>query len=279
MARRGCHDTELSLGCRPIALHHGQGSAIAVTAGVTVVYANLTADDDSVSFALPWLTDPELIRSRRFRNDPARHRYILCRASLRAILCGQLGCDNRELTIEYAEFGKPYAIVDGQPASISFNVSHSGSHGLIALSSKGEVGVDIEELPSRCIPDHLIDAVLTPEERAGLPPGDQAERASAFLQLWTVKEALVKASGEGLSRDFSTFEVPKQIRLGEDSCVFAFPDAPDTAWMLVGLSNPEFAAALAYGADPFPQENTRINSRQSLRSSLSFRGLQNESLR
>ena len=70
----------------------------------------------------------------------ARRRFVLCRGALRAILCGDLGCENERLTFGERRYGKPFALVDAMPAQISFNVSHSGRHGLIAVAQDGQLG-------------------------------------------------------------------------------------------------------------------------------------------
>jgi 4'-phosphopantetheinyl transferase len=61
------------------------------------------------------------------------------------------------------------------------------------------VGVDVEDLAGRPA-DPLLEAeTLAPAELAMLDAGDPAQRPTTFLRLWTRKEALLKATGTGLS--------------------------------------------------------------------------------
>jgi 4'-phosphopantetheinyl transferase len=62
------------------------------------------------------------------------------------------------------------------------------------------VGIDVEEI-GRCGTDldELADAVLAPEEKASFARVPAASRERTFATWWTRKEALVKATGEGLS--------------------------------------------------------------------------------
>ena len=200
--------------------------------------------------AITWLDDAELTRRERFLYAPPSRRYTLCRAALRATLCRQLECDNEELAITDGEFGKPFALVRGAPAEINFNVSHSGCHGLIALSHERQVGVDVEEWVTPNGLDSLIDSVLTPGEQAVIAPTDLTDRTRDFLRLWTVKEALIKALGVGLSLDISKVEVPDGMLRGATSGVFRFPHSIERSWQVVNLGNKDFAAAAAYEVVP-----------------------------
>ena len=220
------------------------------TDGVAIIYADLTPNAAREAEALRWLSDVEQTRRERFLQAAARSRYTLSRAALRAILCERLECDASELAIEPGEFGKPFALVRSGPAEISFNVSHSGRHGLIAVAREGRLGVDVEELVKPRGLDILIGATLTPGEQADLLTMKQTERTRDFFRLWTIKEALVKARGTGLSVDVSTFEVPAEMRQGTVSGVFRFPDSPAASWRVVDLGGRDFAAAVAYEVMP-----------------------------
>ena len=150
------------------------------------------------------------IRWRKFVHPGARRRFVLCRAALRSILCAELGCDNERLSFGEGEHGKPFALVDAIPAQISFNVSHSGNHGLIAVAPGGQLGVDVEEPTTRRDFDRLIEAAFGPNEQSDLKLERARGEFQLFFRLWTVKEALIKALGTGLSLDPATFEAPEE---------------------------------------------------------------------
>ena len=159
--------------------------------------------------------------------DAPRHRFTLCRAALRSVLCHQLGCSNEHLAFRTSEHGKPYAIVRGRRAPISFNVSHSGAHGLIALAPRRAGRVDVEErVPHRNLAE-LIEAVFGPNEKHELAAASNRDRLHLFFRLWTMKEALSKAHGMGLSLDVSRFEIPPDMRAGATSGSVRFADMPE----------------------------------------------------
>lgn len=88
-----------------------------------------------------------------------------------------------------------------------FSVSYSGAAVMVAVASGAGVGVDIEAAPFRALRSDALLRRMCSEREAdrarSLPPD---ERAAHLAQLWTAKEAAVKASGRGLSHDFRTFE-------------------------------------------------------------------------
>lgn len=157
---------------------------------------------------------------------------------------------NEDLAFEVSAHGKPSATVQGAAASVGFNVSHSGRHGLIALAPRGRVGVDVEERTRHRNLDDLIAGVLGPAEQAEVDAARGEAKLRLFFTLWTLKEALGKAHGMGLSLDVARFEIPPAMRRGEQSGVVTIPDSPGVAWRLENLGHESFAAALAHELNP-----------------------------
>ena len=210
-----------------------------------VVHVDLRENAAYEASALAWLDERERERRRCFVFDGPRRRFDLCRAALRAILCDRLGCENRQLEFQSAEHGKPMALVDGMPVSVSFNVSHSGEHGLIATAPEGRLGVDVEERIAHRNMDLLIDGVFGPSEQAELASTRGGDKVHLFFRLWTIKEALIKALGTGFTLDPSTFEVPSEMFSGEIKFAMKLPPAPEVNWQVEDLGNEHFAAAIA----------------------------------
>ena len=197
-----------------------------------------------------WLDRSELARAERFLYPGPRRRYVLLRASIRALLCDRLACANGDLSFASAEHGKPYAVVSGAPADIQFNLSDSGAHGLIAIAPAGRVGIDVEErLDTRDI-DGLAETVFGREEQAHVGAARGRERERRFYRLWTVKEALLKALGTGLYLDVAGFQVPSALLRGEAEAVFRFPHLPEARWRVEDLGTDDFAAAIAHEIVP-----------------------------
>ena len=212
----------------------------------TVVHVDLALHASRETAALDWLDETERSRRRRFLYPRPSREFTLCRAALRSLLCRELGFRNSDLSFETSKFGKPSARIGGVPVPAVFNVSHSGRHGLIALAREGRIGVDVEERSTRRNLDGYIRQLFAPEERAELEKASGYAKVELFYRLWTLKEALVKAVGAGLSLDTTRFEIPAAMLRGETTSVFRFPETPSVRWCLENIGNAHFAAAIAY---------------------------------
>lgn len=138
--------------------------------------------------------EEELAGRFRFEKDAARWRA--CRSVLRIILGEILESPPEKLVLEIGEHGKPSLAKPHQ--GLHFNLSHCNDLALIALSMEGEIGVDIEPADRGNSLLGCEASFCHPEEIAGLPL-EEDRRAQALLDLWTRKEALLKALGTGMS--------------------------------------------------------------------------------
>ncbi len=131
------------------------------------------------------------------RCPAARARFVVTRASLRRLLGEYLGCEPGAVELRTSEHGKPELVSAGS-AALHFNVSHSGDLALLAFASDSPVGVDLERERARSDVAKLSSRFFAPEEHAAILAAPPGERRRAFLAVWTAKEALLKARGDGL---------------------------------------------------------------------------------
>lgn len=92
--------------------------------------------------------------------------------------------------------GKPHAPSAG---GIEFNLSHSGPYVLLAFARGQALGVDVERRRRRLSLLALARRFFAAEEAEALAALPEPDRPACFLQLWTRKEAVLKALGEGLN--------------------------------------------------------------------------------
>ena len=225
---------------------HAWWSPFRTIDGIDLVHVDLRPDPERERKAAAWLDRAEKERLRRLQIERPRREFALCRAALRANLCRLLDCPNDRLSFGVHEHGKPFARVGGEAASVSFNVSHSAPHGLIAFASRGRVGVDAEVRRTGRDFDGIARRVFGAEEQATLAAAWGDGKVRLFYRLWTMKEALIKALGTGFSLHPSGFEVPSTMVRGADSGTFLFPHRPADRWRLEYLDDTRFAAALAH---------------------------------
>lgn len=145
-------------------------------------------------------------RAIRFRFDQDRDRFIACRGRLRRLLGRCLGQSPEEVGFRIGPYGKPQ--IAGPECGLRFNLSHSSDRALVAITSGHEVGVDLERLRHDFDPILLAEGRFAPHEIAALRAAPERRRHARFLQLWTAKEACLKATGQGLMGNLARFPIP-----------------------------------------------------------------------
>ena len=178
------------------------------------------------------LSPEERVRAGRFRSPAARGRFVRCRAALRALVHAYDGGESpAAIVFELDRFGKPVLAARGR-ARLHFNVSHTSGMGVIALASWGPVGVDVERIHEMPDQDRLAARCFAASERAQLAVLPAPARTVGFFQVWTRKEAFLKATGEGLSRSLHDIEV--SLCNGEAARFLRVPGPPgaERAWSL-----------------------------------------------
>lgn len=192
------------------------------------------------------LAADEQSRAERFYFERDRGHFIVARGVLRAILGGYLKRAPESFSFCYSSHGKP-ALAEGSGGdAIRFNVSHSHGIALYAATRGREVGVDLEHMRSNLAVAEIAERFFSRQEAAmlrTLPPEAQRE---AFFRCWTLKEACLKARGEGLSLSLDQIDVSPAR--GEPGAVPGTqPDSSEASrWSLQELAPaPGYVAALA----------------------------------
>lgn len=111
----------------------------------------------------------------------------------------KLNIDNSLLKFARSEHGKPYLLND---ENFHFNISHT-KDALVAAVSDENVGADIEKV--RDIDCEILMRRFCENERNYIKNSEN--KTLSFFEIWTKKEGFVKYTGEGLVRDFSSFDV------------------------------------------------------------------------
>jgi len=170
------------------------------------------------------LDSAERDRASRFMFDRDRLGYAAAHALLRHAL-DQIAGERRPWRFTADAYGKPS--LDPPFDSIHFNLSHADGLVAVAVSRRGEIGVDVESALREPDESTFSSLILAPEELAELD--GCADRANRLLRIWVAKEALAKAIGLGLSLPVNQIilrgEAPQLIALPE-------PHGPTSAWSL-----------------------------------------------
>lgn len=171
-----------------------------------------------------WLTADEIKRAERFIDPVVSERFIIGRGMLRQVLSQYLSLPPQNIAFIYGTKGKPHILNN----PIYFNLSHSHDQLMLALSWDKVIGADIEyKRPMENMATVAKMNFSAYEQKIFFNLPDD-EKVDAFYQLWTRKEAYIKAVGDGFSLPLSGFDItlddnPRLLRsLNDDIEGWAF---------------------------------------------------------
>ncbi|MCB0747972.1 MAG: 4'-phosphopantetheinyl transferase superfamily protein, partial [Ignavibacteriae bacterium] len=144
------------------------------------------------------LSDDELDRKNKFHFEKDRIVFGTTRGLLKILLAKYLKCSTNDVKFIYNEFGKPF-LRENHSSTIRFNVSHSKDFGLLAFNLNNNIGVDIEYINKELVAEDIARNYFSEYEISELFNLNELDRIGAFYNIWTRKEAFIKAIGKGLS--------------------------------------------------------------------------------
>ncbi|KAG8813638.1 copper chaperone of lysine biosynthesis protein [Serendipita sp. 399] len=198
-----------------------------------LIYLEFSTVDHQYDLALSLVKPTCQARAKRFHQKEDAWRYLLGKILQHVVVCQTLGsaCNPQPLEFKETPTGKPYLV--GNPSTnlayfndlqhfpvttpaLGFNLSHD--HSVILLGTRrystasiaNEIGVDVTKakLPTGDTFSTLLESVsiaFTAEELNQLALVQATEQAAidALFQMWTLKEAYVKALGVGIGFELS----------------------------------------------------------------------------
>lgn len=228
------------------------------TGGTLLCYA------DPARFAAPdlcarldaALSEDERARMARFRFERDRHNYRVAHAMVRALLAREVGGTTEALTFALGPYGRPELVQGEGEKRLRFNLSHT--HGLVAcgLTFEREIGVDVEHVDRRVGIDELAGQVLAPAEHADLCSHNVQLQRLRFFEYWTLKEAYIKAVGQGLGLPLRSIsfvvKVPPPIAQAEVEFLPGYEDDPARLAFRCWPVGPAHQLALAVEREAIP---------------------------
>lgn len=199
----------------------------------------LPTPDAACSSNEPLESPDERRHALRLRSECDRNAFLISHRFLREMLARRLHVPSSQIAYRRAAcvhcgraHGRP-ELLRPAAAKLRFSLARSGVFALVALAD-GAVGADIEAVPDRKTALSVC-TLLHAEERATVLNAPRARAAATFAQIWTRKEALVKASGAGICAD-----------LAAESLAYVSPRARHGDWMIWDLELPAgYAGAVA----------------------------------
>jgi 4'-phosphopantetheinyl transferase len=196
---------------------------------------------------LSWLDEEERHRQRRFLFEHLRHHFLVSHGLVRWVLSQYADVAPQDWRFTRNAYGRPD--IDG-PMALRFNLSHTRNMAVCAVTCGDEVGVDVEYTRRRSDLRNIAQHFFAPSECSALADLDDSALRRRFFDLWTLKEAYIKARGMGLHLplDGFAFDLEQHISIRFASTI---EDDPER-WQFALLSFDEdhqLAIALDAPAD------------------------------
>jgi 4'-phosphopantetheinyl transferase len=149
------------------------------------------------------LSNLEQSRASKFRFEIHKNNYIIRTGILRILLSNYMRCQPDEMEFEIEEFGKPKLT----NSDLEFNLSHSKNKAIIAIAIDVQLGIDIEYIDEKIKAKEIAGNFFSNEEIKQLCALEDVKLADGFFNIWTKKEAFIKAIGTGLTYPLDAFDV------------------------------------------------------------------------
>lgn len=145
---------------------------------------------------IKYLTEEEIHSAKKFSKEKEQRSFIIRRALLRILLSNYLPTPHNEIKFDCGVNNKPYL---KHPNDLYFNMAQTLDYLVIGLSTKAEIGVDIEAINRHFDCQKLAPYLLSETELQLYNQLNDLAKSQFFLKTWTCKEAFFKAKGVGLS--------------------------------------------------------------------------------
>lgn len=164
------------------------------------------------------LPSEEKQRADSFRFHDDRSEYVAAHILLRKSISLLTQQTQKDAPIFRDSSGKPRVKTEDTKKNIEISLTHTRGMVMIAICSDGEVGIDVEN-SKRLVTDEIRRFLCSEDEylELSLLPGEKENRYC--IDLWTMKESLVKSTGQGLRAKFSSMScalLPPRLLIAGD---------------------------------------------------------------
>jgi 4'-phosphopantetheinyl transferase len=190
-----------------------------------------------------YLSNFERSRANNFRFEIHKNKYIIRTGILRILLSNYLMCQPNEIKFEIGDFGKPKLT----NSDLAFNLSHSKNKAIIAIALDLQLGIDIEYIDEKKEAKQIAKNFFSNEEINQLYTLEDVKLADGFFNIWTKKEAFIKAIGTGLTYPLDSFDVNLDVIEKNALTHVGTSFAKAKKWNLFSIKTfKNYKAALAY---------------------------------
>jgi len=157
------------------------------------------------------LTGAEQARLEKLVHPTKRTNLERSFRAVRAGLSDHLERQSAEIIIEHDALGAPFLSFD---PDMCLSISRTEGWSAFALSHEAAIGIDIERV--RSIDWHqMVSMVCAPSESSLLSQLEDGVALLPFYRIWTAKEAIMKAAGQGFRMGAPRIDLPERFIMGE----------------------------------------------------------------
>jgi 4'-phosphopantetheinyl transferase len=187
-----------------------QSSALARNTNKVDVYIlyrdTRSLDDAAIKFAERQLSAEEMGRRDRLHFEDDRRDFTIAHDLLRRALSRHVKVPPTYWHFAINDHGKPsIESTDPRLRALSFSLSHTRGCVACATAGNAPVGIDVESISKSQLSQCLADRFFSERESSWLRQYPDDLRGTRFTELWTLKEAFLKATGLGLGKSLADF--------------------------------------------------------------------------
>jgi 4'-phosphopantetheinyl transferase len=153
-------------------------------------------DDRAIDDARRLLSSEEQVHCSSFRFDRHRRDYAVAHALLRRMVAERTGERPQDCQFVKTLGGKSFLSHD---VGLSFSLSHTDGLVVCAFAEGCPIGVDAERVDREVDWNCISGQFFSPVDKSTLEACAADSRGECFVELWVLKEAFLKATGEGLT--------------------------------------------------------------------------------
>ncbi|MBK2125958.1 4'-phosphopantetheinyl transferase family protein [Fangia hongkongensis] len=162
------------------------------------VYIVPVADIDLTVLSLP---DEIHLNAQKFKHPKKRSEYLVSQWIRRDVLLKYYNVELNQQSFYYSEKGRPYL----ENSVIDFNISHTDQYVLMAVSAQQMVGIDVQSVKEKTDVLSIAKHYFSPSEYKMLSSLSEKVQKERFYQIWTLKEASLKLTGEGIANGLVSY--------------------------------------------------------------------------
>jgi 4'-phosphopantetheinyl transferase len=167
---------------------------------LSYAFPELITDEETAHRCRDILSTEELDRLRRLVGAAERHRFLIAHALVRCVLSSVADVPPATWRFTPGEQGRPEIVEPRGLPPLCFNLTHPRGFCACVVARGHQVGVDAERIDRDVDYLGVAGRLFSPADAQRLEQLSPRQRRSTFFSLWTLREACVKARGEGMLR-------------------------------------------------------------------------------